>query len=153
MHSAGRNKPFDMQSGIIFFYLFKNLSQKRIFPKNIILNRFVYFFQILINNSSGADIQMPHFAIAHLPFRQSDGLAGSLQFAMRKIIPKLVKIGSFGLGDGVVFLSSDKPQPSKISKMTFYNPYFAFLPSISSILISWLYFATRSVRESEPVLI
>src|SRR5215467_2274984 len=31
--------------------------------------------------------------------------------------------------------------------------YFAFVPSSSSIRINWLYFAVRSARESDPVLI
>ncbi len=34
-----------------------------------------------------------------------------------------------------------------------YKPYFADLSSSSSIRISWLYFAMRSVRDIEPVLI
>lgn len=35
----------------------------------------------------------------------------------------------------------------------FYIPYFALLPNSSSIRINWLYFAMRSVRDIEPVLI
>lgn len=34
-----------------------------------------------------------------------------------------------------------------------YKPYFAQLSSSSSMRISWLYFAIRSVRDIEPVLI
>ena len=34
-----------------------------------------------------------------------------------------------------------------------YIPYFALLSSFSSIRINWLYFAIRSVRDIEPVLI
>ena len=34
-----------------------------------------------------------------------------------------------------------------------YKPYFADLSSSSSIRINWLYFAMRSVRDIEPVLI
>ena len=34
-----------------------------------------------------------------------------------------------------------------------YIPYFADVSSSSSILINWLYFAIRSVRDMEPVLI
>ena len=35
----------------------------------------------------------------------------------------------------------------------YYIPYFASLPSSSSILSNWLYFAIRSVRDIEPVFI
>ena len=35
----------------------------------------------------------------------------------------------------------------------FYIPYFAAVPNSSSIRINWLYFAIRSVRYIEPVLI
>ena len=37
--------------------------------------------------------------------------------------------------------------------LSYYKPYFAFLSSSSSIRTSWLYFAIRSVRDIEPVLI
>ena len=114
MHSAGRNKPFDMQSGIIFFTFSKLEPEADFSPKYPPQSLYLFFpnldKQFFRRRYSNAPLR----CIAHLPFRQSDGLAGSLQFAMRKIIPKLVKVRSSGLGDGVVFLSSDKPQPSKI---------------------------------------
>ena len=43
---------------------------------------------------------------------------------------------------------------NKISGMLIiYIPYFAFVPNSSAIRINWLYFAMRSVRDIEPVLI
>lgn len=45
------------------------------------------------------------------------------------------------------------PPPVIYSFRRDYKPYFADLSSSSSIRISWLYFAMRSVRDIEPVLI
>ena len=70
--------------------------------------------------------------------------------------------------DSVVFFSSRSPQPSRNDEdertacghhrarelaMALRPAYLPALPSASSMRSSWLYFATRSVRLAEPVLI
>src|SRR5438874_1375636 len=53
-------------------------------------NRFVYSGQILVNNSSGAEVEMADFRVSHLSFRQTHIRSACAQFTARKIAIELV---------------------------------------------------------------
>ena len=54
-----------------------------------------------LHDAAGADIQMAHFAIAHLPVRQADGRAGSVDQRVGEFFEDAIVVGLAREGDGV----------------------------------------------------
>ncbi len=55
-------------------------------------NGAVDFYQVLIDNASGADIEVTYLAVTHLTVRQSDVFARSLKFGVRIFFNETVPI-------------------------------------------------------------
>ena len=55
------------------------------------------------HHAAGADVEVSHFAVAHLPFRQPDGGARGLDQRVGVVAQEAVIGGLSGGGDGVAF--------------------------------------------------
>src|SRR5581483_9888767 len=66
-----------------------------------VLDRPVDAHQVLVEDAAGADRQVPHLRVAHLPGRQPDRLPGGFERRMRVVAPQPVEDGCRGEGDRV----------------------------------------------------
>ncbi len=57
----------------------------------------------MIDDPSGAKVEMSHLGIAHLPMRKTHGLSGRVKHCVGVLLPELVHVGSPGQSDGVAF--------------------------------------------------
>ena len=64
----------------------------------------VDFHEVLINNATGTDIEVTDLGVAHLAVGQAHILTAGLQLRVSIIGVEIVKIGSRGAADNVVFL-------------------------------------------------
>ena len=62
-------------------------------------------------HAAGADIEMAHFAVAHLPLRQADGRAGGVDQRVRKLAQQPV-IGGLARGGDRVALDGGRKAPA-----------------------------------------
>src|SRR5258708_915888 len=118
-----------------------------------------------VDHASRADIQMPDFTVAHLPLGQSHKRSRGVDQCVRKIAQQRI-VGGLARGRDGVALGSGRKSPTIQNGQeqgflfalhywwkAFRPANFAASPSSSSMRKSWLYFAMRSVRLAEPVLI
>ena len=63
------------------------LHQRGIGVEAAVLDGQIDFGQVLVHHASGADVQMSHFGIAHLPSRQSDAQLGGVDQCVRILTP------------------------------------------------------------------
>src|ERR1051326_2141815 len=67
------------------------------------LDRFADADDVLIDDSSRADIQMSDFGVSHLSGRESDGLARRIERRPREVAIETIESRRLGLRDRVVF--------------------------------------------------
>ena len=67
-----------MQRTAALLYACHAVQQHFVFKQCAFVAGFGNARQLLVNNASRADVQMPDFAVAHLPFRQANRIAGRL---------------------------------------------------------------------------
>ena len=91
-----------MQATTGGFGLIKRGLKHRFFFKRTGLNGAVDAEQILVDDPAGADVHVPHFAVAHLPLRQADVRAIRAKGGMRRLRIELIHICRLGHGNGVV---------------------------------------------------
>src|SRR3989344_1562546 len=92
MDGAVREKPHQMNSAVIFSGVSDHLIPKWKFKKRAILNHKLDARQALIDNQSGAKVDMADFGIAHLSPRKADFRTGGLQSNARIIATKVFQI-------------------------------------------------------------
>lgn len=81
--------------------------------------------------------------------------AGAIKITIIRLIDKIYFKNTINICIFILLKIKGGFLPPMIPKSLWLNyiPYFADLSSSSSIRINWLYFAIRSVRDIEPVLI
>src|SRR5436190_9524125 len=77
VHAAIRNQTHEMNFFIVLFCIFKCTENNRMAMKRTVADGKINFYQILVNYSAGADVEMADFGIAHLTIRQANIFAGS----------------------------------------------------------------------------
>src|SRR5271169_3998669 len=119
---------------------------------------------IHLDDAPRSDIHVADFAVPHLALRESDVRPGGLNDGVRKLGEQLVVIWLPRSGDSVPF-DSRRIAPAvenREDQRSLARHYWrkaplpakrAASPSWCSMRSSWLYFAMRSVRLAEPVLI
>src|SRR5690606_20553862 len=126
-------------------------------------DRLVDTGQVLVHDPAGPHVRVPDLGVAHLPGRQADRLTGGDQLGVRVAGQQPVEHRLARHGDGVVPAFGADPEAvehdqderghaaGNRARMAALPAYFAPEPSASSILSSWLYLATRSLRLADPV--
>ena len=83
MHSSIGKKADKVHVLFGGFCTCKSCAQYRVAEQLSLCNGKVDFYQILVDYSSGTQVHMPYFRVAHLPFGKAYSQTGSLQFGMR----------------------------------------------------------------------
>ena len=78
-------------------------EQQRLAEKFAAGDELVDARDVHVHDAARAHIQVAHFAIAHLPFGQADGWAGSVDQRVGKFLEQAVVIWFAREGDGVAF--------------------------------------------------
>ncbi len=142
-------------------------DERRVLEKITVADALVDAREVLVDDAAGAHVHVADLGVAHLARRQADGFARGDELGVRIAHEQLVEHGRPRHRDGVVrALGADAPaveddqgdgrlsDRAHASCLIAARPaYRALVPSSSSIRSSWLYFATRSERLAEPVLI
>ena len=96
MHAAVAQKPQQVQGALLFHTAVHHPAQGRILEKVPVLNGLGDSGQILIHNTPGAHVQMPHLGIAHLPRRQAHVQPAGIAPDMGPFFQKLLVVGHLG---------------------------------------------------------
>ena len=104
MHSFLLDQSDQMNRTIVPLRLFDSLQEGRVLEEAAILNCLINSGQTLLCNATGADIQMTHFTIALVSFRQSDAEAGGLDQNGRVFFFITIRIGGLGRMDAIGIL-------------------------------------------------
>ena len=99
MHAAVAHQPDQMQ--LASAAALHRVEQQRLAEEFAAGDQLVDARDVHLDDAAGADIQVAHFAIAHLPFGQADVRAGGVNQRVGKILQQAVVIGFAGEGDGV----------------------------------------------------
>ncbi len=92
MHAAVGKQAQQVQAASFGLSRLTGSQQLRILSKIPVGYGLINGRQILVNHSACANIQMPHFGIAHQPRRQAHRQTTSRQLSMRAALPERVKI-------------------------------------------------------------
>ncbi len=101
MHAAIAHQADQMQ--LVAAAALHRFEQKRLAEKFAAGDQLIDARDVHLHDSASADIQVAHFAIAHLPFGQADVGAGGVNQRVGKIFQQPVVIGLAGERDGVAF--------------------------------------------------
>ena len=104
VYTAIRKKAKHMQCTVILLAIFYSLQQRRILKKGSILNFLRDSGKLLINNAACSHIQMSHFRISHLSFRQSNRHTTCITLYKRTLCHQLVHNRGLGFCHGIVLL-------------------------------------------------
>jgi len=77
------------------------LDEQRLLEKFAVRNHHVDACDVHVDDSPGTHVHVAHFAVAHLPFGQTDGWAGRLDQRVGKILQQAVVVRFAREGDGV----------------------------------------------------
>lgn len=102
VHASRREQSHNVQCASALPGQFNRFAQRGVGIKAAILNIHIDPAQILIHHAPGADVEMPHFRVAHLMGRQANKFFGSFKQCVRIIVPKLVPVGLKGGKNSVV---------------------------------------------------
>ena len=101
MHAAIRTQSHEVQRRIMLLAVLDCSKERGILKELAVVNRFRDAGKLLIHDAPGADVQMPHLGIPHLPRGQAHIHAARLQQGMRVAVPQRLDIrNAVGL-DGV----------------------------------------------------
>ncbi len=98
---AGQSHQVESASGVVC--CFKRRFDLGIVEDGAVGYGLVDFHEVLIDHTSGADVEMAHFRVAHLSVGQTDVFARCLKFGVRVICQQAVPIRSRGGVDYVAF--------------------------------------------------
>jgi len=101
VHPAVGQKADQVQGGIVLLRVVHRSQQYLVFKKLAFLDVPRNAGQFLVNDPTGADVEVAHLRVAHLAFRQADRLTGGLQPAVRVIGHEAFHVGRVRPGDGV----------------------------------------------------
>ncbi len=101
VHAAVAHKPDQVQ--LMAAAALHRFEQQRLAEEFAARDQLIDARDVHLDDAPGADIQMAHFAIAHLPFGQADVRAGGVNQRVGKILQQPVVVGLAGEGDGVAF--------------------------------------------------
>ena len=80
---------------------FHRFEQERLAEEFAAGDELIHARDVHLHDAAGADIQVAHFAIAHLPFGQTDEGAGGVDQRIGKILEQAVVVGLASEGNGV----------------------------------------------------
>ena len=103
VHAAGRQQAEQVQGTARRRSGQTGFAQGRIGLETAIQDVFVDPGQLLIHHAAGAEIHMPDFGVAHLPFGQADLHSAGVDQGVRTLGPHPSPVRHFGQGDGIVF--------------------------------------------------
>src|SRR5690554_5574221 len=83
MHPTVRNKSYQMQFFALLLCMFESVLENFVIAQGSLHECLVYFYKILINNTSCSDIHVTHLRVAHLALRQPYSQPRSLESAVR----------------------------------------------------------------------
>ena len=101
VHPAVGQQPVKMQFSAARLCAAHGREQGFILKKCPVLDFLRDAGQLLIDDPARADVQMPHFGVAHLPVRQADVSARGAELRMGIFLPELFNIRAALDGDGV----------------------------------------------------
>ncbi|MNG93682.1 hypothetical protein D3C79_526570 [compost metagenome] len=78
--------------------------QRRVGEEVAVFDFFIQSGQILINDASGAQVDVADLRVAHLAIRQAHVQAGSGDQGMRLLLPQAIHHRRFGVQNGIVLL-------------------------------------------------
>jgi hypothetical protein len=106
------------------------------------------FDKVLVDYSSGSDVEVSYFGVTHLSVGKSDVFAGSLQLGVGICFQQVVPIGCWGLINGVVCLFvSYSPAIADYKKGFFAHDYCLLLMNILNFVIVFPAFSWEVTEE------
>ncbi len=90
VHAARADQPHEMERAAGARHLPALLHEHRINEESAVGDRLRDSHQILLHHSAGAEVEVPHLAVADLAARQADGFAGGLEEGARRVRPESV---------------------------------------------------------------
>src|SRR5580700_3207823 len=167
MHAAIGDQSHQVQSASLLAGMLERRHNHRMPEEFARPNQIVDARDVHVHHAARADVQVAHFAIAHLAIGQADEMIRSMKQRVRKLRQQLVVRGFTGQRNRIgellrtVTPAIQNRQHYRLFRRHIYSPAFtaarprnsAPCPSSSSTRSSWLYVAIRSVPEAEPVLI
>ena len=103
VYAAVGQKPEHMKGAVMLFAVIHCIRQRRIFEKCPVFNLFCNSCQFLVHNTPCAHIQMAHFGVPHLPFRQSHCHTTGISPYKRALRHQFVHNGRFCLCHRIAF--------------------------------------------------
>ena len=96
VHAASARQAHDVQGLAVLLGVGVGIDDLGILQDRAVLDALVDFHQVLIDNTTAADVQVTYLAVAHLSVGQTHILAASLERAVRIGRTQEVKIRSRG---------------------------------------------------------
>ena len=167
VNTAVAHQADQVQRVVAFACAMHCLQERGVFEELASLDSCVDARHIHSNDATSTKIEMADFAVAHLAVRQANEVFARADKRIR-IFAKQLVVGRLAREGDRIATRLNAVSPSVEDSENYravlthnYAPQFtlrrprnsAVCPSSSSIRRSWLYFAMRSVREAEPVLI
>jgi len=100
--AAGREQPHDVHGLLVENGLVHGVHQGLVEEEGAVLDRLVDASQVLVDDAAGPQVHVSHFRIAHLSFRQADGLARGSDQRVGAALPEGIPDRGAGGADGVV---------------------------------------------------
>src|SRR5882757_4572027 len=156
-----------VQGASPFAGVLQRLHDHRMPEKFAGANEIVNARDVHVHHSSRADVQVTDFAVTHLPIGQADEVIRSMKQTMRifrqePVVTRLTR-QCYRIGETLRTITPaiQNGEYNRFFQRHSYSPALtaarprnsAPWPSSSSMRSNWLYFAMRSVRDAEPVLI
>ncbi len=156
-----------MQGASLFAGVLQRLHDHRMAEKFAGANQIVNACDVHVHHAARADVQVTDFAVAHLAIRQTDEVIRSVKQTMRIlrqefVVSRLTR-QCYRIGEALRTITPaiQNGEYNRFFQRHAYSPALtaarprnsAPWPSSSSMRSNWLYFAMRSVRDAEPVLI
>ena len=101
VNAAVGKKSVKMQASSCFQHMAAGVVQRNIIEKDAVFNGLCNLGQFLVNNTSGTDVQMADFGVAHLAFRKAHSKAAGIDSHRRVFSKNSVQFGRFRCGDGI----------------------------------------------------
>ena len=92
MYAAVRQQSHHMKLRSIRLYMRYRFKESSILEEILVTNRFMDARQVLVDDASSPNVQMSHFGVSHLSWRQTHFLPRSDKRRMRELVPVPVKI-------------------------------------------------------------
>ena len=101
VYAAVRQQTVEVKCAAVCQNMVAGVVQRNIVKEHAIFNGLGDFGQFLIYDSSGTDIQMAYFGVAHLAFRKTDCQTAGINTGSRIVSEDAVQVWSFSCSDSV----------------------------------------------------